>query len=141
MPGSSHTYIQQNEQYITTHITYKDIIKRIRKLFIILMTKCLIQRKRRIHIRSLSEAAQPHHPIPTRGKQPQCIPCSFWGYSTAAQFLPTRGSSHRATRSTRTSMRSSPSRRPCGSLLSFRRELSFMYYASAYSVSDILSLL
>ena len=32
---------------------------------------------------------------------------------------------------TRTSRCSSPSRRPCGALLSFRRELSFMYYASA----------
>ena len=43
--------------------------------------------------------------------------CSFWGYSTAAQFLPTRGSSPGATRSKRTSRRSSPSRRPCGALL------------------------
>ena len=42
---------------------------------------------------------------------------SFWGYSTTAQFLPTRGSSLSATRSTRTSRRSSPSRRPCGALL------------------------
>ena len=31
---------------------------------------------------------------------------------------------------------SSPSRRPSGALLSFRRELSFMCYASAYSVPD-----
>ena len=69
-----------------------------------------------------------------------CLLYSFfssWGYSTAAQFLPTRGSSLSATRTTRTSRRSSPSRRPCGALLSFRRELSFMYYASAYSVSNI----
>ena len=36
------------------------------------------------------------------------------GHSTAAQFLPTRGSSLSATRTTRTSGRSSPSRRPCG---------------------------
>ena len=43
--------------------------------------------------------------------------CSFGGYSTAAQFLPTRGSSPRATRSTRTSRHSSPSRRPCGAQL------------------------
>ena len=41
------------------------------------------------------------------------------GYATAAQFLPTRGSSLNATRTTRTSRRSSPSRRPCGALLSF----------------------
>ena len=41
------------------------------------------------------------------------------GYATAAQFLPTRGSSPSATRTTRTSRRSSPSRRPCGALLSF----------------------
>ena len=39
------------------------------------------------------------------------------GYATAAQFLPTRGSSLSATRTTRTSRRSSPSRRPCGALL------------------------
>ena len=50
---------------------------------------------------------------------------SFLGYPTAAQFLPTRGSSPRATRSTRTSRRSSPSRRPCGALLSFGEPLSY----------------
>src|SRR6185312_7798358 len=44
VPGSSHTYIQQNEQYIIAHITQKDIIKRIRMLFITIMTECLIQR-------------------------------------------------------------------------------------------------
>ena len=49
----------------------------------------------------------------------------FWGYSTAAQFLPTRGSSPRATRSTRTSRRSSPSRRPCGAQL--RQEFTYMF--------------
>ena len=49
----------------------------------------------------------------------------FWGYSTAAQFLPTRGSSPRATKSTRTSRRSSPSRRPCGAQL--RREFTYMF--------------
>ena len=43
--------------------------------------------------------------------------CSFWEYSTAAQFLPTRGSSLSASRTTRTSRRSSPSRRPCGAQL------------------------
>ena len=48
---------------------------------------------------------------------------SSWGYSTAAQFLPTRGSSLSATRTTRTSRRSSPSRRPCGALLQLRRAL------------------
>ena len=41
------------------------------------------------------------------------------GYATTAQFPPTRGSSLSATRTTRTSRRSSPSRRPCGALLSF----------------------
>ena len=41
----------------------------------------------------------------------------FLGYPTAAQFLPTQGSSPRATRSTRTSRLSSPSRRPCGAQL------------------------
>ena len=45
------------------------------------------------------------------------------GYTTAAQFLPTRGSSSCATRTTRTSRRSSPSRRPCGALLQLRRAL------------------
>ena len=39
------------------------------------------------------------------------------GHSTAAQFLPTRGSSLSATRTMRTSRRSSPSRRPYGALL------------------------
>ena len=43
--------------------------------------------------------------------------CSFWGYSTAAQFPATRRSSPGATRSTRTSRQSSPSRRPCGAQL------------------------
>ena len=48
-----------------------------------------------------------------------CLLYSFssWGYSTAAQFLPTRGSSSGVTRSTRTSRCSSPSRHPCGALL------------------------
>ena len=57
------------------------------------------------------------------------------GYSTAAQFLPTRGSSLSATKTTRTSRRSSPSRHPCGALLSFGEFLSYLYFASA--VSDI----
>ena len=43
------------------------------------------------------------------------------GYATAAQFLPTRGSSLSATRTTMTSRHSSPSRRPCGALLQLRR--------------------
>ena len=43
--------------------------------------------------------------------------CSLWGYPTAAQLPATRRSSHRATRSTRTSRQSSPSRRPCGAQL------------------------
>ena len=42
---------------------------------------------------------------------------SSLGHSTAAQFLPTRGSSPGATKSMRTSRRSSPSRRPCGAQL------------------------
>ena len=56
-----------------------------------------------------------------------CLLYSFstWGYSTAAQFLPTRGSSPGATKSTRTSRRSSPSRRPCGAQL--RREFTYMF--------------
>src|SRR6185295_7476386 len=45
------------------------------------------------------------------------------GYATAAQFLPTRESSSSATRTTRTSRCSSPSRRPCGALLQLRRAL------------------
>ena len=49
------------------------------------------------------------------------------GYATAAQFLPTRGSSLSATRTTRTSRRSSPSRRPCGALLQLRRAF-FSYF-------------
>ena len=61
------------------------------------------------------------------------ISCSFWGYPTAAQFSATRRSSHRATRSTRTSRRSSPSRRPWGAQL--WREFTYLFYASA--VSDI----
>ena len=49
----------------------------------------------------------------------------FWGRSTAAQFLPTRGSSLSTTRTTRTSRRSSPNRRPCGAQL--RREFTYMF--------------
>src|SRR6185295_20061783 len=43
--------------------------------------------------------------------------CSLWGHPTAAQFPATRRSSPGATRSTRTSRRLSPSRRPCGAQL------------------------
>ena len=58
------------------------------------------------------------------------------GYATAAQFLPTRGSSLSASRTTRTSRCSSPSRRPCGALLSFGEFFyRILYFASA--VSDI----
>ena len=57
------------------------------------------------------------------------------GYSTAAQFLPARGSSLSASRTTRTSRCSSPSRRPCGALLSFGEFYSYLYFVSA--VSDI----
>ena len=51
--------------------------------------------------------------------------CSLWGHPTAAQFLPTRRSSPGATRSTRTSRRLSPSRRPYGAQL--RREFTYMF--------------
>ena len=52
--------------------------------------------------------------------------CSLWGYPTAAQFPATRRSSPGATRSTRTSRLSSPSRRPYGAqLLSFVLVLCF----------------
>ena len=66
-----------------------------------------------------------------------CLLYSFssWGHSTTAQFLPTWGSSPGATRSMRTSRRSSPSRCPCGALLPIASRICF--YASAYSVSDI----
>ena len=43
--------------------------------------------------------------------------CSLWGHPTAAQFPATRRSSPGATRSTKTSRHSSPSRRPCGAQL------------------------
>ena len=48
-----------------------------------------------------------------------CLLYSFssWGHSTAAQFLPTQESSLRASKTTRTSRRSSPSRRPYGAQL------------------------
>ena len=58
--------------------------------------------------------------------------CSLWGHPTATQFPATRRSSPGATRSTRTSRRSSPSQRPCGALLS-----SFVLVLYASTVSDI----
>ena len=66
-----------------------------------------------------------------------CLFSTFFplGYATAAQFLPTRGSLLSTTRTTRTSRRSSPSRRPCGALLSFGEFCSYLYFAS--TVSDI----
>ena len=59
-----------------------------------------------------------------------CLLYSFssWGHSTAAQFLPTRGSSPGATRSMRTSRRSSPSRRPCGALLPRASRICFLCF-------------
>ena len=57
------------------------------------------------------------------------------GYATTAQFLPTRGSSLSATRTTSTSRRSSPSRRPYGALLSSGEFYRILYFPSA--VSDI----
>ena len=51
--------------------------------------------------------------------------CSLWGHPTAAQFLLTRRSASGATRSTRTSRHSFPSRRPYGAQL--RREFSYMF--------------
>ena len=59
--------------------------------------------------------------------------CSLWGHPTATQFPATRRSSPGATRSTRTSRLSSPSRRPYGAQL--RREFTYMFYA--FAVSDI----
>ena len=58
------------------------------------------------------------------------------GYSTVVQFLPRWGGSLRATRSTRISRRSSPSRRPCGALL--HRESSYLFYASAVSDNFVI---
>ena len=50
------------------------------------------------------------------------------GYSTAAQFLPTWGSLLRPTRSTRTSRRSSPSRRPCGAMFPRASRICFLRF-------------
>ena len=40
-------YIQQNEQYITAHTTYKDIIKRNMNVIYYINDKCLIQSMRK----------------------------------------------------------------------------------------------
>ena len=67
------------------------------------------------------------------------FPCSFWGYSTAAQFPVTR-SSPRATRSTRTSRRLSPSRRPCGAQLpSFVLVLRFRILCIRHFVINVIN--
>ena len=64
---------------------------------------------------------------------------SFWGYSTASQFLATRGSSPRATRSTRTSRLSSPSRRSSGAQLpSFVLVLRFRILCTRHFVIIVI---
>ena len=65
--------------------------------------------------------------------------CSFWGYPTVAQFPATRRSSPGATRSTRTSRRSSPSRRPCGAQLpSFVLVLRFRILCIRHFVINVI---
>ena len=65
---------------------------------------------------------------------------SFWGYSTAAQFLPTLRSSPRATRSTRTSRHSSPSWHPCDAQLSsFVLVLHFRILCIRYFVIYVIN--
>ena len=64
----------------------------------------------------------------------------FWRYSTAAQFLPTRGSSPGATWSMRTSRHSSPSRRPCGAQLpSFVLVLHFRILCIRHFVIHVIN--
>ena len=58
--------------------------------------------------------------------------CFLWGYPTAAQFSATRRSSPGATRSTRTSRRSSPSRRPCGAMLPRASRICFLRFRILY---------
>ena len=60
---------------------------------------------------------------------------SFWGSSTAAQFLPTRGSLLGATRTTRTSRRFVSQSTSLWRPAQLRRVLSYLYFASA--ISDI----
>ena len=69
----------------------------------------------------------------------------FGGYSTATQFLRTRGSSPRATRSTRISRRSTPSRRPCGAqlpsfVLVLRFRILFIRQFFIYVINNIRTL-
>ena len=65
--------------------------------------------------------------------------CSLWGYPTAAQFSATWRSSPGATRSTRTSRRSSPSRRPYGTLLSFVHVLRFRILCIRHFVNIVIN--
>ena len=66
--------------------------------------------------------------------------CSLWEYPTAAQFLAMRRSSPGATRSTRTSRLSSPSRRPCGAqLLSFVLVLRFRILCIRHFVINVIN--
>ena len=71
---------------------------------------------------------------------PLLFPLVLLGYSTAAQFLPKRGSSPRATRSTRTSRQSSPSRHPCGAQLpSFVLVLRFRILCTRHFVIIVIN--
>ena len=63
----------------------------------------------------------------------------FWGYSAAAQFLPTRGSSPGATRSTRTSRCSSPSRRPCG--VQLPRDFVYVFTLPLYQTFFVINVI
>ena len=66
--------------------------------------------------------------------------CSLWGHPTAAQFPATRRSSPGATRSTRTSRRSSPSRRPYGAQLpSFVLILRFRILCIRHFVINVIN--
>ena len=66
--------------------------------------------------------------------------CSLWGHPTAAQFPTTRRSSPGATRSTRTSRRSSPSRCPCGAQLpSFVLVLRFRILCMRHFVINVIN--
>src|SRR6185312_3018667 len=66
--------------------------------------------------------------------------CSLWGHPTAAQFPATRRSSPGDTRSTRTSRRSSPSRRPCGAQLpSFVLVLRFRILYIKHFVINVIN--
>ena len=54
--------------------------------------------------------------------------CPLWGHPTAAQFLVMRRSSLGATRSTKTSRHSNPSRRPGGALLPRASHICFLRF-------------